>query len=509
MMRRSFFFLAIILCFLLCACQREPVPTDASLPTTAAASQPTQAPTRPSPPWQVPEEDPLSYDAYFEKIRVYDTTMDYPTPEWREDFGDYSYYYTIQSDATGVYVADHTGQSRWHIGSTEEYAGCVWVAAEPRYVYGISGGTELFRMDYYGENRETLYIDESEVLGSLEHPVALVDQMLLFLAGAENEIGIYRLYLPTLDLELLYDGIALDEAPRLQEPYSNHEILWTASDPQWQKLYDELMADTSFIPSDLPTDIPGFTADYVRSYVKREYGINAAEAHYLNTLTGEHYTLDNERVRELGWRESYAVWKGTTWWDSFQALNKLGVTLPEGATPLCSLELDELSQQLFDPGEDRSNPGCLFLASYYDAPEDVDLFVLFCGGLGLDSQPTDEEWEYLEGLGLNRKYDHYRTTPEQIEQTLLTYTGLTLEETNKVGLEKMQYVEELDAYYTKSPGTYWSKYTLLGGYRTQTGELVLFYEDALQKPAKRGMVTLRSGENGSGYLFVSNQPFGE
>lgn len=94
-------------------------------------------------------------------------------------------------------------------------------------------------------------------------------------------------------------------------------------------------------------------------------------------------------------------------------------------------------------------------------------------------------------------------TTESIDQFLQKYTGLTLAETERIGLNKDYiYLEEYDAYYHFHGDTnFWTQVMFERGERQ--GELIrLYYEDTFRNEGNK-VVTLRQVENG--YQFVSNQ----
>jgi hypothetical protein len=84
---------------------------------------------------------------------------------------------------------------------------------------------------------------------------------------------------------------------------------------------------------------------------------------------------------------------------------------------------------------------------------------------------------------------------------LMRYAGLTVAETEKVGLNNFTYLEEYDAYYYYHGDTnYRAAITFSGGERQ--GDLIrLYYEDTFMADGEK-ILTLRETEDG--YLFVSN-----
>ena len=137
----------------------------------------------------------------------------------------------------------------------------------------------------------------------------------------------------------------------------------------------------------------------------------------------------------------------------------------------------------------------------YDKPENIDLGELFyCEGT---TQFSDEELKAV--LGYSGSEDlpcpAYKLTAAEIDRVLLQYTGLTLEQTNKVGLDMFTYSADYDAYYFEHGDTnYCGDLMFLSG--TREGNTVKLYcSDA---GSSWTCVTLEEQEDGN-WWFVSNQ----
>ncbi len=153
----------------------------------------------------------------------------------------------------------------------------------------------------------------------------------------------------------------------------------------------------------------------------------------------------------------------------------------------------------------------------YDRPEDIDLYELFYCEMG-DGEISDAEltaafgfdtWEDMPCPG-------YKMTAGEIDRLLVEYTGRSLEETNKVGLDQFTYLEEYDAYYWMHGDTNYS-----GGPKiaagVRDGDLVKLYHNSSFAGTSWYCVTLVEaggsgprpyGEQGTEerqYYFVSHQ----
>lgn len=174
--------------------------------------------------------------------------------------------------------------------------------------------------------------------------------------------------------------------------------------------------------------------------------------------------------------------------------------------PLTGAELTYFAEEWFN-GDDF-NIRNQFLNSLYDRPEDIDLYNLFYCGSGLPETISDQElaeegnWA-TEGELICPLEKNSRANMDAV---LTQYAGLTVEETNQVGLEGFSYREEYDAWYHAHGDTnYYPQVDITAGRRQ--GDLIHLYYRETFRPDRGdwGCVTLRDLGDGN-YWFVSNQP---
>jgi len=212
-----------------------PTAESTSEPTADPTAEPTSEPTVPTPApvldWEIPDYPQLPYDEYFSETRYYyyvDDAIESPKENyywggWRNE-----------KDKCEVWMEDgkifagRSGNGKFVQVGTETYENTRITFCDEFWIYAIKDRTELFRIDYNGENRQTLYIDETQKIVPFEPTATHVRDncVLFFVAAAGSDYGIYRLYLPDMTLDLLY---TTDVAPYLYEPYSNFEITWSCS----------------------------------------------------------------------------------------------------------------------------------------------------------------------------------------------------------------------------------------------------------------------------------------
>lgn len=152
---------------------------------------------------------------------------------------------------------------------------------------------------------------------------------------------------------------------------------------------------------------------------------------------------------------------------------------------------------------DRSYP-CnmqnMMLSSEYADVREINLFSLFYNGvIGTPVPVSDEEREALTAIVPEAaQQDITKITKKQMDAVLRQNTGLTLDETAKVGLDQFLYLDEYDAYYAVHSDTSIDACTLQSGWRDADGTVHLQYQFA----GHHGTVTLKRTE--TAYFFVSN-----
>lgn len=121
------------------------------------------------------------------------------------------------------------------------------------------------------------------------------------------------------------------------------------------------------------------------------------------------------------------------------------ISLPEGAGWLSDREL-AIWGAWFSEDFIRDQ----FLYSTYSRPEDVDIMQVFYNGPGREVPPADltDVRAFLLRYGTwNQWTDVDKLPAEVLDDVISDYTGLRLEETNRVGMYMLSYVPETDCYY--------------------------------------------------------------
>lgn len=282
-------------------------------------------------PWSAPaEEDAPSYADYFS------TRVDYGYDDAQVRGEMLTQGTVIQTEAgdhqvvweDGVlYLETYPGggQSGERLGEIGRISSARVVLCDTRWIYLVADGKELLRMDYRGEQRETLFCDES---GLMDHLMGdrfiLADGKVMYLAAGtpEGGAGYYRLYLPEGRADLLWaysreelealcfslyqgtDALPADDQISAPYPVSNLEWEWSHARPEFYALYSRLLEDPEAFDRYFAS---GWDQDEIGAHIESEHGTAHRTLHYGNTLTGEHRWLDAAWTMLYGGDES-AAW---------------------------------------------------------------------------------------------------------------------------------------------------------------------------------------------------------
>lgn len=205
--------------------------------------------------------------------------------------------------------------------------------------------------------------------------------------------------------------------------------------------------------------------------------------------------------------------------------NSHSVPLQQGestvqTSPENTLSKDELLhlESLFENTEGRIFTPML-LSSEYDAPENIHLGWLFREGVpcedgswGYDISP--EEMAALQAVMDEESYaffltaDAYKIPRAVMEELLITWLGISLEDTRLLGMDLFVYLEEYDAYYSAASDTNAVIPGFSSGVRKEDGSLELLYHQKIvyggadHSGPDTHILTLRP--MGDSYQFVSN-----
>lgn len=185
-----------------------------------------------------------------------------------------------------------------------------------------------------------------------------------------------------------------------------------------------------------------------------------------------------------------------------------GPVIPTGAVALTEQELKWFNTEFFASENTDGNPiniRNMFLRPVYEAPEMIDLKVVFYDGISRDMQMSQAEIDLFDSVtGKNAPLDNVKIPRADLERIFLENTGLTVEGSQKIGLDQMTYLEQYDAYYLEHGDSAYTLYMVESGYKMDDGTVVLYYADRLSSSTGQWQVTLHQQEET--YWFVANKP---
>ncbi len=145
------------------------------------------------------------------------------------------------------------------------------------------------------------------------------------------------------------------------------------------------------------------------------------------------------------------------------------------------------------------------LLSIYNTPADVDLYYLFYNGFADESQePTEDELVLLEKAGAGKfwpEMDLIRLPVEKMDAALMELFGITFEQTNGVGLDKLVYLAETNCYYTAHTGMEYADIAVDAVKILPEGYIVVLYSEPVNG---RVQVVLKPVEGGGYHILANN-----
>ena len=241
---------------LLCsACHRADPPVAESTPTstptepphtTPKTTEPTTVPTDPEPEiplWYIEDPQYLSYEEFFAADRTLRFTF-FNTP-----------WYTRQENTLLRAQLDpfrdddllvvSSGGTAYPIPGGKNFTAHSYLGVNGTYIY-LSSDTEIYRLDMLSGEAETIFTCDR--LLRIESYDSLV---LLCLAENEGVWNIYRMYLPTLHVDIMYEGIPTDTPLQHFHFSGNYStqgpVVWTMMNPEMAALLQKELTNPNSI----------------------------------------------------------------------------------------------------------------------------------------------------------------------------------------------------------------------------------------------------------------------
>ncbi len=275
---------------LLGGCAQTPTTQGGTTTTVPTAVTTTVTATTTRVPWTTVSTEQLpSYETYFSEIHTFD---EWGLSAWAEYQG-----YTPKVTDEGVGMEAYgTATATWFVEVADDF---VPVQCDDRYIYGVEGGKELVRVDYYGKERTVLFCDESGKIAQYagkSYWFYLAENTLFFPCGTTAGVALQRVYLPsgTVDTMAEWD----EELPSSYRPISNWEIVWQVEDPAFDTQLEALLKD----------ETAGLTGT---DEEKREQVIVLLEERGVYSYVEHYYNAKTREKKEKGGR---VFMDNGTWW---------------------------------------------------------------------------------------------------------------------------------------------------------------------------------------------------
>ena len=323
----------------------SPTPSETPAPTQPvstgepASPAPTES-VRPDLPWTLSSEESLGYDEYFAQQVTY--TLEEVSNGFTSGGRDFV---PVGVGFTGYGVARDgdrlelrsTGTEDTRLWTVADIPGAQPAVGTTRWLYAVVDGKDLIRMDYYGENRTTVFTDDTGLLGELMFTeengqtvgsfFLLGEDLTYFLAGTEDGgVGVYRLYLPEDRADLLYrytpeqvEELTFStylrgerQEPRIQigAPIpcfrqgltTNQWVRWETKDPEFYAKYADMLADS------------GNTGE-MEQFIEEKFNAAHATLYYADLGEDMLYTMPMSWLDMTG--STYASPFGGDWFDLY------------------------------------------------------------------------------------------------------------------------------------------------------------------------------------------------
>lgn len=151
------------------------------------------------------------------------------------------------------------------------------------------------------------------------------------------------------------------------------------------------------------------------------------------------------------------------------------------------------------------------LTSEFASPADVDLRMLFYNGI-IDkknemNQLSEEERAHLASIWGEDALAHDvdRMPVKEMNRVLQKYFGITLDETEKIGLEHMLYWDKTDCYYCWHGDSNFFRPQVYKAFVQEDGTIAMYYVCNLQLGDPNALAMLKPV--GDGYQILSNEYF--
>lgn len=229
------------------------LPPESTAPTETLEAILTTAPTEPDISWVNNKQDFLPYEAYFSEPYLYKSEKKAfgrnGNFHWRVPADKGYRWFDLEKDAAGYYI-HQSGykQVLRRLPVISEMTNCVWHFTDGKWLYGIRDNRQVIRVNLETEQAEVIFtgdwipVDESSIWQGF---CLYDDTVLYFPAIVDERIEIYRVYLPEMRLDVLYDKIPGSPYMGYHEYviYDSMNIHWECLNPECVPYLQQILSD--------------------------------------------------------------------------------------------------------------------------------------------------------------------------------------------------------------------------------------------------------------------------
>lgn len=180
--------------------------------------------------------------------------------------------------------------------------------------------------------------------------------------------------------------------------------------------------------------------------------------------------------------------------------NNITSDFPKNSDTLSNKELSEIASWI-NKEEIRKR----FLLSTYESPVDIDMYNLFLTGAYDDTEVTSEDMHsFVKQYGWLSSLNISKLSESAIDNILKTYTGMSLDDTEKRHLNALYYVYEANSYFCVYGDIKSSDFEPIAGYKLDDTTVVYYNSSVFVQNRLTGIFKVTLRNTSDGYLFVSN-----
>ena len=432
-------------------------------------------------PWIAPIIEAIDYEEFFAMERSYHDLdaawYGFTRAQgsmWFVDHGDFGTAYELRSDENGFYICECSkGKNTLHrVPGTKDLDGCTKAITNTWKLYCVKGG-QLLCVDVLNGKRDILYTAEQIPDLMLCH-----NDVLYFLAISDGVLSLNRLYVPTMTLEQLYTQTASEVPANCYDLCwinTNHSVIeWETINPAFWQAITMILNSPKWDYSELAYP-DAFDLDYIAEHPLQDESVQ----HNFSTLQKKL----NLRPRmkccydpvSCAYTERYGIYDICFFGTGIHNDDEHFEDYPaydsgESRTPLTAEELTYFAEYTKSFADEGITEISCFFTSFYTDPRDMNAteFLRYCPDEYTLTWGDEDEFRLViersdqwgeEEITLEEMpVPCHRYSRTYLNEILMRYAGITVEDMHTNWLEELLYLPETDCFYTFTsdcgPGTF-------------------------------------------------------